>query len=113
MGDHAGQLGSSFVHLLHRARPSELDDKVLTFDVPEIPQARPKRLDSVRRSRGGAEPQVSEARHFGLRLCARNQRGHANNAVPDTINSRRLMLVTGVASVRSSGLRNAVSAETA
>ena len=38
---HAGQLGCRFVHLLDRAGPSELDDKVLAFDITEIAQARP------------------------------------------------------------------------
>ena len=62
------------MHLLGRARPSELDDQVLAFDIPEIAQARAKRLDPRCRGRGGAETQVSEARTFGLLLCARNQR---------------------------------------
>src|SRR5207247_1778243 len=64
----------SFVHLLGRARPSELDDQVLAFDVTEIAQARSKRLDPARCSSGFAETQESEARDSGRRSCARNQR---------------------------------------
>jgi hypothetical protein len=54
------------VQLLDRARPSELDDQVLPFDVTEIAQARPKRLDAGRRGpvAGRAETHVSEAGTF-------------------------------------------------
>src|SRR6266487_483787 len=69
---HTGQLCGCFAHLLDRARPSELDDEVLAFDIAEIAQARPKSLYPVHRSSGGAETQESQARNLGLLLCARN-----------------------------------------
>ena len=70
---HAGQLGGRFVHLLDRARPSELDDQVLAFDIAQFAQACSQHLDSGPRGRV-AEAQESETRALGLLLRARKPR---------------------------------------
>src|SRR5262245_35400891 len=73
---HTRQLGGCLVHLLNRARPAELDNKVLAFDITQIAQSRPKRLYPFHRTSGGAEAEESKARNSIplLRTCLRRQR---------------------------------------
>ena len=73
---HTDQLSGTFVQLVDRIRPPEFDDEVLAFDITEVAQAGPERLDPDQRSTAcrAAEPEVSEARTSSLLLCACNQR---------------------------------------
>ena len=70
----AHQLGGHLRQLVDRCREPELNDQVLAFDIAEVAQAGPQRLDSASVSRGGTQPQEPEPRDLARRLRARRQR---------------------------------------
>jgi hypothetical protein len=57
VGIHADQLGRQLRQLVDRFRPPEFNDNVHAFDITELAQAGPQRLDPASVSRGGTKPQ--------------------------------------------------------
>src|SRR5580704_19610713 len=49
-----------FRELINSIRPLVLDDEVLALDVPQLMQARPQRLDAVRKRRRRPQPEKSD-----------------------------------------------------
>src|SRR5262245_38715649 len=63
---YADQLGRQLRQLVDRFRPAKFNDEVLAFDIAELAQAGPQRLDPVSPSSGWTNLQEPDNRHRAL-----------------------------------------------
>ena len=70
----ANQLGRTFVQLVDRFRPAELDDDGLALDITELVQARPQCVDPARPSESSTETQETDASELRRLLRSRGER---------------------------------------
>jgi hypothetical protein len=70
----ANQIGRELWQLVGPFGPSEFDDEIISFDVAQIAQARPKCLNAGRVTRNRKQAKKADPRNFTDLLCARRKR---------------------------------------